>query len=257
MATASRQRQSQKQSKKPSRFRALFLPIFSALVAASFVTGGVFLWRWLEKPTTFPITHIVVEGEYAHVANESLQKTIQANLAGGFFSLHLRVIRNALLMYPWIETVSFRRVWPNTLRVRLLEHVALARFGTNCVLSLHDQVFCPELKTIPQNLPLINAPVDQAMTVGTFYQNASALAKLIGTTINVLTVNAEKSWSLELSNGVKVELGRQEPLKRFTRFIAVYPKIINSSKESIVSVDLRYPDGMAVQFSASSKAVKK
>lgn len=246
-----------KQTKSSSRFRALFLSIFSAFVAVAIIMGGVFLWRWLEKPTTFPITHIVVEGDYAHVSNTTLEKTIQANLSGGFFSVHLRVIRNALLGYPWIESVSFRRVWPNTLRVRLHEHIPLARFGATCVLSVHDQVFCPELKTIPQNLPLIDAPVDQAQSAAIFYQNASALAKLMGTTITILTVNAEQSWSLVLSNSIKVQLGRQIPLKRFARFVAVYPKIMNTSKQSIASVDLRYPDGMAVQFSASSKPVKK
>jgi cell division septal protein FtsQ len=51
-----------------------------------------------------------------------------------------------------------------------------------------------------------------------------------------------------------VKLGRQDALPRFKRFVAIYPKILQSSKAPIVSVDLRYPDGVAVQFGQIQKS---
>ena len=242
---------------KASRLRKFIWPMLLAFLAIALVVGGVFAWRWMQKPTSFPISHIVVQGELTHVTPKVLQKTIESHLTGGFFSLNLGEVRQAVLAYPWIESISFRRVWPDTLHVRLEEQKPLARFGVTGVLNTTGHVFYPDSKTIPVDLPLLEGPVDQAEPLANFYQNASVFAKLIGLSINFLSVDAGHNWVLQLSNDVTVKMGRQDALNRFKRFVAIYPKIVSSSKETMVSVDLRYPDGIAVQFKPSQKTSKK
>jgi cell division protein FtsQ len=83
-----------------------------------------------------------------------------------------------------------------------------------------------------------------------FYQTLNPLAKSLGLTIVALNVSAEQSWDLKLSNQIQVILGRVDALKRFQRFVLIYPKIPASSKQTIALIDLRYPNGAAVQYTA-------
>lgn len=242
---------------KPSRLRAFFWSVFWAIVAVGCVIAGFYGWRWVQKPTSFPISRVIVQGQFSHVSPATLQKDIESQLKGGFFSLNLKEVRAAVEACPWVASVSFRRIWPGTLRVSIDEKKPLARFGMTGVLTASGQVFYPDPKTIPDGLPLMEGPLDQTEALATFYQQATVLAKVIELSIVSLNEDDQHSWTLVLSNDVVVKMGRQEALNRFKRFVAIYPKIVNSSKETLVSVDLRYPDGVAVQFQLTPKTPKK
>ena len=237
----------------PSRnkWRVMILPVFSALLSASLVLSSVYVWRWMQQPTSFPIQEIHVQGDTAHVSSDAIARVVKTQLTGGFFSLNLVTVRQAVLAFPWIKKVSFRRQWPNALSVDVTEYTPLARFGAKGVVTADGVVFYPDIKSISQDLPSFDAPTDQAEALADFYQTANPLAKLLDLSIISLRENAMHSWYLCLSNQILVKLGRQDPLLRFKRFVTIYPQILKSSKKTIASVDLRYPDGVAVQFKQS------
>ena len=139
-------------------------------------------------------------------------------------------------------------MWPETLNVKIAEQQPVARFGKTGVLSTMGIVFYPDIKTIPQNLPDLEGPTDQSQVLLNFFQTVNTLAQLLGLKVIALHINAVQSWDLILSNQVHVILGRQEALARFKRFVAIYPKIIALSSKPMASVDLRYPNGVAVQY---------
>lgn len=225
---------------------------------AVLIAVGIFWgWRWMQKPTTFPITHVVVEGELAHVPQAALEAAIHSKLSGGFFSVNLSDIRAAVLLQPWIANVSFRRIWPNTLMVQLSEQKPLARFGTDAVLTAEGKLFYPISSSIPENLPIIDGPVEQAAALARFYEEVNTLAKLLDLSVVSLRIDAAQSWYLQLSNTVVVKLSQQNALESFKQFVAIYPKIVQSSKNTVVSVDMRYSDGVAVQFDQLPKIAKK
>ena len=59
------------------------------------------------------------------------------------------------------------------------------------------------------------------------------------------------AWQLRLSNGITLELGRdqlKEPvLQRLARFVAFYPQTLGSLNRRLEYVDLRYPSGFALR----------
>jgi cell division protein FtsQ len=222
----------------------LFLSIFTVFS----VIGGQKMWIWMQKPSSFPIKQFHIEGQLTHETPQTVQKIIQSGISGGFFSLNVSQAKAQLLGMPWVSHVSFRRVWPATLNIRVDEHQPLARFGKNGVLTTEGHVFYPEVNTIPTDLPELMGPENQAQNLLNFYQTLSSLAKPLGLTIVALTVNAEQSWDLKLSNQIQVILGRVDALKRFQQFVFIYPKIVASSKQTIMLIDLRYPNGAAVQY---------
>jgi len=64
--------------------------------------------------------------------------------------------------------------------------------------------------------------------------------------LNSLNINHRYSWSLELTNGIKLQVGRKHLLQRVERFIRLYPLLKSESDLSIEKVDLRYDTGLAV-----------
>lgn len=259
MKTRFPQRSNSRAAASPALWRVMLIPVLSALLCVSIVVGSVCAWHWMEKPTSFPIEYIHVQGEspLIHVSPDLVKKIVKTQLTGGFFSLNLAAVRQSVLSHPWIETVSFRRMWPNTLSVEVVEQKPMARFGANGIVNTEGHVFYPSVKTIPQDLPELAGPVAEAQELANFFQTANTLAKLINLSVVSLRVNAIHSWYLQLNNQVLVKLGRQDALVRFKRFVAIYPKIALTSKLPISSVDLRYPDGVAVQFGAVSKSPTK
>lgn len=228
--------------------RSLVIFILTLFLTAGLITGGTFAWRWMQKPTSFPIKQIIIEGRLTHESSTIMQHITQSKITGGFFSLNVSAAKQAILAFPWISTVSFRRVWPGTLTVKIAEQQAIARFGKTGVLNSEGDVFYPNIKSLPQNLPDLEGPVDQSKVLFGFYQTVNLLAHLMGLSVIALQMNDEQSWDLRLSNQVKVILGRQDALQRFKRFVVIYPKIMALSKQPIVSVDLRYPNGVAVRY---------
>ena len=132
--------------------------------------------------------------------------------------------------------------------VRITEQQGVARFGKHGVLNGDGNIFYPDAKTIPTNLPQLNGTDDQSQVLLNFYRSADLLAKLLDLTVISVSENAEQSWQLTLSNQIVVMLGHDDPLDRFKRFVVVYPKIVKLSTHPMVSADLRYPNGIAVQY---------
>lgn len=243
-----RKSRSKFRSHSHSHTRLIITFIFLSIFTACSLIGGKKLWTWMQKPTSFPIKQFQIEGQLTHETPQAMQKILQAGVHGGFFSLNVSQAKSQLLSEPWISHVSFRRVWPSTLTVRIHEHVALARFGDKGVLTTEGRIFYPDVGTIPMDLPELSGPENQAENLLQFYQTFTALAKTVGLTVTALHVNAEQSWDLKLSNQIQVILGRVDALKRFQQFVLIYPKIIASSKQTITLIDLRYPNGAAVQY---------
>ena len=232
----------------PPVLRPLFWVILLALLLTISVIGGRAVWRWVQTPSAFPIRHIVVQGEFQHLNTAHLTSAVQARLSGGFFSLHLSEAKQAIAQTPWVASVAFRREWPDTLLVSVEERKPLAKFNEKGVLSAEGIIFYPETGTVPAELPQFQGSESDSTQIATLYQTVNTLSQLVGLTVVRLQQDAKNSWQLEFNNHISVILGEEEPLARFQRFIAVYPNLLKQSKKSIVLVDLRYPDGLAVQY---------
>ena len=66
--------------------------------------------------------------------------------------------------------------------------------------------------------------------------------------VTKLSLNSSLSWKVELSNGLKINLGQQDVWQRWLRFMGVYQKVFAKYADSVNYVDMRYPNGMAVSW---------
>ncbi len=58
------------------------------------------------------------------------------------------------------------------------------------------------------------------------------------------------AWRLELADGLSLQLGREDTLKRLQRFIELYPTM-QQHQAGMAEVDLRYDTGIAVRYAVT------
>ena len=227
------------------------------MMLCAFVVGGYFVWNYIQEPTTFPFEHVKVVTSDNYVDPKILQNTVKNNLNGGFFSLDIDTLRATLMALPWVSKVSIRKTWPAQLIVTIVEQHPIARWRDNAVMNVSGQLFYPPVNTIPVDLPGLSGPDDTEQQVVLLFQALNTDLSMIGLTVKELSLTQRLSWSVTLNNGVQVKLGRINMQQRFKQFVQLYPKIIAQNANQVAYVDLRYQDGMAVQWKNKSLLTTK
>lgn len=220
-----------------------------AVLTLAIVTWG---WLWLHNPRTFPIKKVQIEGRYTHVAKQDIIQMALPYVDAGFFSLDSHRLKRHILSLPWVSGVAVRRIWPDIVVIHISEQQPVARWDAGSLLTDSGEVFTPEYKTIPQNLPRLFGPEGQQQQVLGQYREMNRLLAKVGLSIQQLHLSSRWSWWLRLDNGMTVLLGQVEPVARLQRFVIVYNTVFGSRGTAASRVDLRYANGMAVNWRQSA-----
>ena len=224
------------------------------LILLVVITFGLLFWGWhyLMKPTTLPFKKIQVSNAVQYIDTKQIAALASNHLEGGFFSLNVSKLKTALLKEPWIMKVAIRREWPSTLDLVITERHPEARWGKMGVISDRGVVFYPKLVSIPKNLPEIIAPAGSEKEVLDNFQKLRKSIEILGLNLTCVVVTIRMEYRVTLSNGVNVMLGHDDMLARFQRFVDLYPKVIGDRSARVLRVDLRYPNGLAVEWKSMS-----
>ncbi|GAB6040210.1 cell division protein FtsQ/DivIB [Endothiovibrio diazotrophicus] len=211
---------------------------------------GLFVWgtvaggRWLVEPTTLPVKKVRVEGDFRHLAAGELERAVDPFLPAGFFSLDVEAVQRAAETLPWVAGASVRRLWPDTVRIRVEEHQPLAQWGDDQVVSRRGVRFKPA--RVPPGLPRLDGQPGLERRMAERLGVMGAALRPLGVDIRQLTVDRRRAWRVALDNGVELMLGRREVEHRLRRFVQFYPGVLAAKAETIRTVDMRYPNGFAV-----------
>ncbi|MDZ7735349.1 MAG: FtsQ-type POTRA domain-containing protein [Gammaproteobacteria bacterium] len=217
------------------------------LVAAVMVAG----W-YLAQPTTLPIRQVSIEGEFRQLSRAELQQLISQELRGGFFSMDVTALRNAVTASPWVRDVQVQRVWPDTLKVSVREQTAVAQWGDSGLVNSGGDYFEPEMATAPAGLPRLQGPPEtQAQLTARLLLIQEALAP-IGMELQTLTLSDRRAWSFATAGGLAVVLGREAFEARLARFVELVPASLGDRLDAASYIDMRYTNGFAVQFAEDS-----
>lgn len=198
-------------------------------------------------PVNFPIRTITFIGEQSALSFDELQEKVIGEVEPGFIRLKVTDIQSSLLLLPWIKQVDIRRIWPNKLVIKYEEHVPVARWGENGIVSATGQVFFPKGELSQFNvLPYLKGPSARSAYVWQQYLAMKDILAPHELQISQLTLAPRGAWHLKLNNGMTVNLGTDDIIKRLKRFVRVYKTHLQSKHHAIAYVDLRYTSGLAV-----------
>jgi cell division protein FtsQ len=227
------------------------------LVALVLLASGI--W-WLAQRPMFTLKVIRVEGAAQSELRRVNPLTIRANalsrIKGNFFTANLDSVRAAFESVPWVRKASVQREWPNQLVVTIEEYQPLGTWGDDGrLLSAKGDLFIANLDEAEEDGDLRkfsgpNGSEKDVLARFADFQQWFAPIKLIPTEVEL---SSRYAWSVKLDSGMTVVLGREQSKatlhERVDRLIQVYPQLLSRLQDRIESVDMRYPNGLALKAS--------
>lgn len=218
------------------------------LIALSLVVLFVsVVYKEINLNEVLPVSSVKIEGEFNYLDKEQLRLQTMPVVNGGFFSIDLPAVRDALVNVPWVEDVSVRRQWPDGLLVRVIEKQPVVYWGKKAVLSSKGELFVPQ-KKLELEMPQLNGPDGQHQTMLKELARMQAWLLDTGLYIDAMNLDARRSWTLQMSNGLELRLGRKQMHERLQRFASVYKNNLQAEKREIEHIDMRYTNGFAVAW---------
>lgn len=229
-----------------------------ALLAVTLVAVlGAALW-WVAQRPMFTLRSIQVEavaqGTLRHISSSTVRATALPRIKGNFFTVRLDGVRAAFEAVPWVRKATVRRAWPNGLVVTVEEHQPLGTWGEDGrLLSAAGDIFTANLAEAEEDgeLPAFSGPLGSEREVVMRYRDFENWFATVKLRPQKVSLSGRYAWSVKLSNGMTVELGREqskETLKaRVDRLVSVYPQLLARLQDRIESVDMRYPNGLALR----------
>ncbi len=213
--------------------------------------GGAWWWRQAH----WPIEQVRIGGGVVHADRARIKEVVSAHAQAGFFSMDLEALRADLRALAWVRDASLRRIWPHTLDATIEEHQVAARWNEDRLLSRRGAVFAPDAIEI-EGAPALSGPPGHGPAMLQRLQRFSEVVAPLGLEIAVLEQDARRGWRIEFANGVALELGQTEHAQaRLERFAAVWPRALTDKAATIAVVDMRYPNGFAVDWRDDDKPV--
>ncbi|PSQ90470.1 MAG: cell division protein FtsQ [Proteobacteria bacterium SW_6_67_9] len=216
------------------------MSVAAAAIAAGAIVWGVRMMHW-------PIEVVRIDSAVVHTDRERLQEKVTPYARAGFFELDLAALRDALIELPWVRDARLRRVWPNRLRVAVVEHEVAATWNDRALLSRDGVVFSPQ-RISGFEVPALQGPDGQGAAMLERLRAFEAALSAIEPEVRALTQDERRAWRLRLDNGVRLRLGRDGVAARLKRFAAVWPRTLHRHADAVSAVDLRYPNGLAVSW---------
>ena len=222
---------------------------FLLLVIAGLVFGGLKANQYLQDEQQMPVQVIDFSGDYQHIDITKLERLIRKAQPGSFFALDVNEVFELVESQSWVYRASVRKKWPNTLKIYLVEQQPVAQWNEDLLLNPYGDTFNDE--GVVLDLPRLYGPGGSEKTALEGYNAMHALISTTDMTLSELSLSERFAWQVQLKNGIKLNLGRQEFIDRLQRFIDVYPLLAQQEK-AVKYVDLRYDTGVAVGWKDDS-----
>jgi cell division protein FtsQ len=218
-----------------------------ALPVVAVLNGWIAAERW-------PLRTLRVNGAIQRVDPVQLRATVLPYAQRGFFAVRLEHAQVAVSKLPWVERAEVRKRWPDVLEVRIVEHQPFARWGQDQLLSEHGRLFPAAGIQLPPGLPQLAGPEARVSEVVALYNESRALLASSGNDVRVLQLDRRGSWSLTLSSGAEVTIGRSDARTRLARFARLLPQLLAQQQRPLLRADLRYTNGFALSWAAAVPA---
>lgn len=237
------------------RRSAIAAVLFCVLAIAGLGVDYIF------QPQRFPLKNIEVQGELHNTYTLQIQKILAENMPSNIFRINLAEAANVAESLPWIAQASVRRQWPDTLQVRVHEHVVEARWETGAWVERSGALIeLPDYSNT--ELPVFVGAEQYIPEMLSSYRRWTPQLSLAGLKIRGISKSARGDWKLEVSpveplaptlenevnSTATVVLGNDNPEVAVKRFVWLYLEVFEPVVNSLVRVDMRYPNGIAVEW---------
>ena len=202
-----------------------------------------------------PIRYVQVEGAFQYIDKEDIKNKIAPLVQSSYFSVDLQVIQHTVMSLPWAEKVQVQRIWPDRLKLRIYEQKPVVRWQSESLLNVKGDIFKPMNLDEFQSLPVLYAPVEQRQQMLQVMDGLTLSLMDQGLHLTEFRVSERQSWLLAMESGMIIQLGRFQPLQKFTLLMQTLMVIGSELVGKIVYIDMRYPNGYAVRWRENEQVI--
>lgn len=225
---------------------------------------------WVIRLPYFVVDTVKIEGvnndALVYVTPATVSATIAGQLKGNFFTIDLEQSRVLIESAPWVRRAQVRRVWPNTLEVKIEEHQPMAYWNENDMINTWGEPFSANEAVLGEEvqLPQLRGPANSEYLVVQRYAEITQWLTPLGVSIHEFNLSPRYAWDVVLSNGMRMQLGRdpaadiadlhgtsgaRDFAERLERFVQAWPTLLERLEgRAIQSADLRYSNGFAIEL---------
>ncbi|EJF89061.1 cell division protein FtsQ/DivIB [Bartonella tamiae] len=159
------------------------------------------------------------------------------------------IARQTLAELPWVRSVDVQKIYPNTVRIALIERepYAIWQHGDNLdVIDRDGRVIVPFRSGLEKDLPLV-VGVGAGVNAASFVPDVATFPSLKSHVRAYVRVG-DRRWDVLLDNGVRIKLPEFDAQKRLSDAVKI-EKSQGLFTRDVVSVDLRLPDRIVVALS--------
>lgn len=200
-------------------------------------------YHLMNLPGVFPLRSVRLSAAPQNVAAEQVLRVLRTEARGNLITVDIERLRHSLEQLPWVRSVNIRREFPDRLAVQLEEHQVLARWNRDGLVNRQGEIFVADSEQV---LPSFIGPEGTSAEVTHLYAEFSLQLDALDLHATQLALSPRHAWQIRLSNGMVLELGREDMQQRLARFVAVYPYSLAAIQSRVKFVDLRYRNGFAV-----------
>ncbi len=245
--------------------------VFFILVLMSLI--GITWWvtKYVIGQESAPVTSVVITGEMPYTQKKEIIASISHVDLGNFFQVNVNDIQQHISTLPWVYSVAVRKQWPNELKIYVVDQTPVALWNGDFLLNQFGKAFQADTGRLTQVLPAFFGPEGTEELALENFINLNSLLDYKALTIDELVLSERFSWQLTLNDGVMLNLGRENRVKRIQRFMDIYPlvkeyssarnteknKLKKEENQAVDYIDLRYDTGLAVGWKKTTSLIKE
>ena len=214
------------------------------------IYGVGLLYKQIDKP----LTNVMIGGNFTYLETAELSELVVKEIDGGFLSIDLSHLSDVLREHPWVDEVSVRREWPSILKVEVVEEVPIARWGEQGFLNRLGEELIIENNSHLGALPVLRADFGSSREMMENYHLMAELLIPTGLKIAQLKRDSLGVWFIDTASGLRLVIGRDQVSEKIRRFTTVWAAGLNQQLKQIKTIDLRYPNGLAVAWKDDASA---
>ncbi len=216
--------------------------------AIALVVMALLVAAWMNSERFMPLRQVQAIGALDKVSPAQLQAVVAPLAASGFLRVDVTAVRDQVEAMTWVRSASVRRVWPDTLAIEIDEHKPLAVWSRGGLVDDQGKLFAGQAAEVAETLPVFNGIETLAKAMVEQYRAMKPQFDAVELRVASLELNERRAWTVKLDNGIELVLGRELKAEQITRFVRIYPQVLAPRLAEIARVDLRYTNGMAVQW---------
>lgn len=208
----------------------------------------------------WPVKQVLLQGETIYLQDKDIADFVRQQPQQGMLAIELEEMQRAASQLDWVDKVEIRKVWPEQLIFNVVEHRPAVRIGDKVLTEKGTLIAQGSQQELFIDLPQLLFEEEAKLSKSTIesYQKIWQEFKQIknefeSLSLNLVSLRIDKvnNWKLTFASELEMNLGRKDRMQRVERLSKVYSAI--NDKPLLKSIDLRYHNGLAVEWNKPEK----